>query len=144
MTSLFDQISSIKASTTLNKNTKEYGKKFLVDNNPDTCWQSDKATNNNQTIIYQFDDIDHDSIIINKFKISFQGGFVAKKVTCSVSNQKTVIHPTDTNQAQEFLLSGDEVLKVEEGDKLKILMEDFSDFYGRVIVYHLEPIGECL
>ena len=33
-----------KVSTVLNKNVKEFGKKFLFDNREDTCWNSDQGT----------------------------------------------------------------------------------------------------
>lgn len=39
-------ISSVKVSSVLNKNNKEFGKKFLLDGNCETCWQSDKSNDN--------------------------------------------------------------------------------------------------
>jgi hypothetical protein len=36
-----DKFSSIVVSSVLNKNAKEYGKKFLYDGKDETCWNSD-------------------------------------------------------------------------------------------------------
>lgn len=36
-----DKFSSIGVSSVLNKNAKEYGKKFLYDGKDETCWNSD-------------------------------------------------------------------------------------------------------
>ena len=35
------EFASFSVSSTLNKNTKEYGKKHLFDNKDETCWNSD-------------------------------------------------------------------------------------------------------
>ena len=58
-----------KVSTVLNKNVKEFGKKFLFDNREDTCWNSDQGTP-------QFISLTFDSVIktISEIQIQFQGG----------------------------------------------------------------------
>lgn len=38
-------ISSTIVSSVLNRDVKQFGKKFLFDNNDDTCWNSDQVSN---------------------------------------------------------------------------------------------------
>ena len=38
-----DMIASLAVSTVLSGDTKQYGKKYLIDNNDDTCWSSDQV-----------------------------------------------------------------------------------------------------
>ena len=36
--------SEYKVSSVLDRNVKEYGKQFMFDNNPETCWNSDNRS----------------------------------------------------------------------------------------------------
>ena len=38
-----DRISSLAVSSVLSADTKQYGKKFLIDDDDDTCWSSDQV-----------------------------------------------------------------------------------------------------
>ena len=38
------QDSECRVSSVLERNTKEYGKQFMFDHNPETCWNSDHRT----------------------------------------------------------------------------------------------------
>lgn len=141
MPSLNPEISSLKVSSTLNKNTKEFGKKYLTDNNPDTCWQSDKSENDTQSIQINFEE--ENPVKIKEFKINFQGGFAAKKIKiiCQDSNSENserIFNPVDSNKMQVFYF--DEL----EGLSFKVILSECTDFYGRVIIYHLELVGESL
>ena len=44
-TNIFDNLSaedySISVSSTLDKNTKDFGKKYILDGKQETCWNSD-------------------------------------------------------------------------------------------------------
>lgn len=40
---LYENIDSISVSSVLNRDAKQYGKKFLFDENDDTCWNSDQV-----------------------------------------------------------------------------------------------------
>lgn len=134
MTSLIDCLSSVKVQSVLNKNTKEYGKKFLTDGNEDTCWQSDKSDNLSQTILLKFDSLVNVSSII----LNFQGGFAAKEVILSSGDQSRQINPTDSNRTQKFEFS-----TLEKVENLKLVFKCY-DLYGRLIIYNLDPLGESL
>jgi hypothetical protein len=116
----------IKTSSVLNKDSKNYGKKFLIDNNPETCWNS--AQGNGQFVQIEFEE----PKTVTKLKIQFQGGFCGKNVQI-VANEEFLqnIYPTDSSDLQVFDLSC-------TFQKLKILFVDGTDFYGRIIIYHLE------
>jgi hypothetical protein len=61
------QKSKIKVSSVLNKDTKQFGKQFLTDNNLETCWNSDQGKN-------QFIQIEFESPQTPKqIKLMFQG-----------------------------------------------------------------------
>jgi len=117
-------ISSVKVSSVLNKNNKEFGKKFLLDGDCETCWQSDKSNDKTQVISLKFEEKKQ----ISKIRFQFQGGFAATKVQF---NQDLTIHPKDSNQVQSFQID-----YLVESD-LKLVLTS-SDFYGRIIVYLLD------
>ncbi|KAJ3255238.1 Nuclear receptor 2C2-associated protein [Boothiomyces macroporosus] len=116
----------IKTSSVLNKDSKNYGKQFLTDNNPETCWNS--AQGNGQFIQIEFDE----PTKISKLKIQFQGGFCGKNVDIVVDDVFLQhIYPTDSSDLQVFDLEF-------VGKKVKILFVDGTDFYGRIVIYHLD------
>merc|ERR1711976_301190 len=100
------EISKIKVSSVLNKNTKEYGKQFLIDGDCESCWQSDKSLNGTQTIILTFSEPTQ----ITSLNLQFQGGFAASQVQWFIIgfrnishlySQKT--HPTHRQQTKNNL-----------------------------------------
>lgn len=80
---------------------------------------------------------------IVSLKIQFQGGFVGTE--CSIDmfdEQETVIskepfYPDDINSMQEFKL----VAPSKNVKKLILRFGNSTDFYGRIIIYKLELIG---
>ena len=125
------KVSACSVSSTLQNNTKEYGKKFLFDGNQDTCWNSDQGTS--QHISVKF----HDEVAVLGIRIQFQGGFAAKAIQISRLDKPLdvleTLYPTDTNNCQEFRFK--EILKC---SSIKLLFSGFTDFYGRIIIYQLE------
>lgn len=122
---------SAKVSSVLNKNVKEFGKKFLFDNREDTCWNSDQGTP-------QFISLTFDSVIktISQLQIQFQGGFVGKSCQLIVNNNDETppvsFHPEDSNKLQTFHIDFQNV------QTLKIVFNDSTDFFGRITIYQLK------
>lgn len=81
-----------------------------------------------------------------KLKVKFQGGFVGSILHLSMFDSsgeevyKNIFYPDDVNDIQTFpLLIGDKSNDTLRNiKKLAILFEKSSDFFGRIIIYHLE------
>lgn len=86
----------------------------------------------------------------SQLKIKFQGGFVGSVMRVSIENSsnqnifKKHFYPDDINDMQSFPLEYSDVdmpqspTSLENVRKLSIVFEKSSDFFGRVIIYHLE------
>lgn len=84
-------------------------------------------------------------VYISGLHIQFQGGFSCKQIDFTESNPAETganscclssIYPEDVNNKQVFQL--DKELKT---TTLRLLMLKPTDFFGRIIVYHLDFIG---
>ena len=62
----------LRVSSTLNKNTREFGKDFMIDGNDETCWNSHQGSP--QSISIEF----KQAATLNSVQIMFQGGFTGK------------------------------------------------------------------
>lgn len=122
---------SAKVSSVLNKNVKEFGKKFLFDGREDTCWNSDQGTP--QFISISFAQPQK----LSSLQIQFQGGFVGK--SCQVlapgtQPEKLIdIYPEDSNKLQTFALDFETPI-----DNIKIVFSESTDFFGRITIYQLK------
>uniref|UniRef100_A0AAY4EEP3 Nuclear receptor 2C2-associated protein n=1 Tax=Denticeps clupeoides TaxID=299321 RepID=A0AAY4EEP3_9TELE len=125
-------------SSVLNKDVKQFGKKFLFDSNEETCWNSDQGQSPWSWVLLQFPR----EVLVSEVKVQFQGGFSCR--TCRLEgclNEGgftfiTDFYPEDNNSLQiSFTL-----LLV--SNKLKITFENSADFFGRIIVYSLDILGE--
>jgi len=139
MTSLND-LCTIKVSSVLNRNTRSYGKKFLSDGNDDTCWNSDKGEKQWISFVpeepFPFHQGDSFSV-----KVQYQGGFCCATVKTHVTLtdgtcvEFPTFHPKDINAMQTFSTAS-----TQEGliqiNSIRFTMEDTTDFFGRIIVYH--------
>ncbi|PVV03862.1 hypothetical protein BB560_001634 [Smittium megazygosporum] len=129
------EIKSIKVSSVLNRNTREYGKKHLIDGNLETCWNSDQGSP--QHIIIDF----NDPLCINKIEFTFQGGFVGKTAEIyAFENENPLlletVHPLDSNALQAFPLKNQKSFL-----RYKINFPASTDFYGRITLYSLSLLG---
>ncbi|KAM6396013.1 nuclear receptor 2C2-associated protein isoform 2-T2 [Rhynochetos jubatus] len=112
-----------RVSSVLNRDVKQFGKKHMFDGSEETCWNSDQ---------------------VSQLHIQFQGGFSSRLCTlegCRAGEELvkvSALYPQDINAMQRF--------QVEETvlDKLKITFENSTDFFGRIVVYHLGVLGERL
>ncbi|XP_038146201.1 nuclear receptor 2C2-associated protein [Cyprinodon tularosa] len=126
-----------RVSSVLNRDIKQFGKKFMFDCNEETCWNSDQG--DSQWVLLDFPQ----PVKVSEVKLQFQGGFSAK--TCRLEGclkdgdfvRVSQFYPEDNNCLQSFPIQ--EVPTVE---KVKILFENSTDFFGRIIVYSLDILGE--
>ena len=119
-----------KVSSVLNKNVKEFGKKYLFDGREDTCWNSDQGSPQFVQILFE------EKKAIAKLEIQFQGGFVGTQCHVLVNDDtKVEFFPEDTNKLQTFELN------VQECTNLKIVFGQSTDFFGRITIYQLRLIA---
>eukprot|EP00729_Bicosta_minor_P014199 gene14199-19047_t len=139
--SLIDDETTCRVSSTLNRDVKQFGKKFLFDGEDETCWNSDQGSP--QFIIMDF----KKGVVPTELSFTFQGGFVG--TNCSVygtppgdaEQQKLCeIYPEDVNTEQRFQLDALPA-SVPSIQMLEIRFDSSTDFYGRVTVYNLNVLG---
>uniref|UniRef100_A0A4W6DAW4 Nuclear receptor 2C2-associated protein n=1 Tax=Lates calcarifer TaxID=8187 RepID=A0A4W6DAW4_LATCA len=89
-----------RVSSVLNRDVKQYGKKYMFDCNEETCWNSDQGEC--QWVSLEFPQ----SVKLSELKVQFQGGFSAKTCRlegCPKDGVFTVIshfYPEDNNSLQ--------------------------------------------
>ncbi|NXC48743.1 NR2CA protein, partial [Penelope pileata] len=131
-----------RVSSVLNRDVKQFGKKHMFDANEETCWNSDQGTR--QWVTLQFPR----TVRVSQLHIQFQGGFSSRRCTlegCRTGEELVKIsdlYPEDINAMQISFAT----FQVEETalDMLKITFENSTDFFGRIVVYHLRVLGERL
>eukprot|EP01100_Stratorugosa_tubuloviscum_P001611 TRINITY_DN1365_c2_g1_i2.p1 TRINITY_DN1365_c2_g1~~TRINITY_DN1365_c2_g1_i2.p1 ORF type:complete len:163 (+),score=55.36 TRINITY_DN1365_c2_g1_i2:45-491(+) len=133
----------IRVSSVLNKDIKQFGKQFLIDDSDQTCWNSDQGKS--QFIIINFENL----ILLSSFSLLFQGGFTSKIIQLEIKvdeeqNWKLFqneFYPEDSNLLQQFNVNMTESIV-----QLKINFIDSNDFFGRITIYKLILFGieiEC-
>ncbi|XP_029987659.1 nuclear receptor 2C2-associated protein [Sphaeramia orbicularis] len=126
-----------RVSSVLNRDVKQFGKKYMFDSSEETCWNSDQGEC--QWVSLEFPQ----SVRVSELKVQFQGGFSAK--TCRIEGcpkggdfaEICLFYPEDNNSLQSFLIQ-----EASAVDKVKIMFENSADFFGRIIVYSLDVLGE--
>ncbi|XP_036065422.1 nuclear receptor 2C2-associated protein [Onychomys torridus] len=125
-----------RVSSVLHRNSRQFGKKHLFDQDEETCWNSDQGPS--QWVTLEFPQRVH----VTQLQVQFQGGFSSRH-SCLEGSQggntlcKIVdLYPEDSNALQTFSIPTVEV------DRLKLTFEDTTDFFGRVVIYHLRVLGE--
>lgn len=84
-----------------------------------------------------------------QLKVKFQGGFVGSVMTISLDDAssqniyKKSFYPDDINDMQAFVLDDAPSTETTLNNvkKLSIVFEKSSDFFGRIIIYHLELLA---
>ncbi|KAF1400514.1 Nuclear receptor 2C2-associated protein, partial [Spheniscus humboldti] len=131
-----------RVSSVLNRDVKQFGKKHMFDTSEETCWNSDQGTCQWVTLDFPR------TVKVSQLHIQFQGGFSSRLCTlegCRAGEGLVKIsdlYPEDINAMQISFAA----FQVEETvlDKLKITFENSTDFFGRIVVYHLGVLGERL
>ncbi|XP_028641906.1 nuclear receptor 2C2-associated protein isoform X2 [Grammomys surdaster] len=125
-----------RVSSVLNRNSRQFGKKHLFDQDEETCWNSDQGPS--QWVSLEFPQC----VQITQLQVQFQGGFSSRHSRLEGSRGGEALskivdfYPEDTNALQTFSVPAMEV------DRLKLTFEDTTDFFGRVVIYHLRVLGE--
>lgn len=129
-----DYVSRLAVSSVLHKDTQLYGKAFLFDGNPETCWQSDSGTS--QWILVEF----KEPLKIASMRIQFQGGFAVEEALLRLWTKETKdsavsypFHPTNTNSLQSFNFTDTNACT-----SAAIIFKKATDPFGRIIVYRLD------
>ncbi|XP_031561546.1 nuclear receptor 2C2-associated protein-like [Actinia tenebrosa] len=137
--SLIQENTKIKVSSVLNRDVKEYGKKFMFDGKEETCWNSDQGSP--QFIVFDFSR----NVQLKEIQIQFQGGFVG--CDCQIEGGDSTkslsmfhqFYPDDVNTLQIFPVNSKNSFQV-----LKITFSKSTDFYGRITIYKLDLLGSLL
>ncbi|KAG2184986.1 hypothetical protein INT43_000899 [Umbelopsis isabellina] len=139
MTTLISEDTRVKVSSVLNRDTTNYGKQHLTDGNEETCWNSEQGLP--QHILLDFGR----GVEIDSVTVTFQGGFVGKKCTAQASlvespnnydQELGTFYPEDVNSTQNFSIECSQPVQ-----RLKLLFEESTDFFGRITIYKLDVLG---
>ncbi|XP_057182147.1 nuclear receptor 2C2-associated protein isoform X2 [Triplophysa rosa] len=126
-----------RVSSVLNRDVKQFGKKFMFDANEETCWNSDQG--GCQWVILEFPQ----PVKATELRLQFQGGFSGKTSKLEGSAEEEDLkhildfYPEDNNCLQSFPIPDAPLVQ-----RLKIVFENSADFFGRIIVYTLDILGE--
>ncbi|XP_069137529.1 nuclear receptor 2C2-associated protein-like [Argopecten irradians] len=136
MTTLVDGSTRVRVSSVLNRDTKQFGKKYLFDGEEDTCWNSDQGSP--QWIHVNLET----ECDVSEIQIKFQGGFAGKDCCLESHNDEQIkkvmdFYPEDVNSLQSFKLP--ESLKL---SSFRIVFNSSTDFFGRITIYQLSILGE--
>ncbi|MXQ93398.1 hypothetical protein E5288_WYG021151 [Bos mutus] len=129
-----------RVSSVLNRNTRQFGKKHLFDQDEETCWNSDQGPS--QWVTLEFPQC----ICVSQLQIQFQGGFSSRQGRLEGSLGSEALskivdfYPEDNNSLQ--ISSYTFPVPPAEVDRLKVTFEDTTDFFGRVVIYHLRVLGK--
>ncbi|GKY98537.1 hypothetical protein MPSEU_000810700 [Mayamaea pseudoterrestris] len=133
-----------RVSSVLQQNNKVYGPKNVLDiENDSNCWNSE-GTDGGTTQFIELDFIRN--VQPQEIRIQFQAGFIAQ--SCSIQVFESDINQYQTKQTIEFEdVHSIQTMQLPTDDnaattKIRLVFDDFTDFYGRIIVYRLEVWGE--
>uniref|UniRef100_A0A3B3Z504 Nuclear receptor 2C2-associated protein n=1 Tax=Poecilia mexicana TaxID=48701 RepID=A0A3B3Z504_9TELE len=119
-----------RVSSVLNRDVKQFGKKFMFDCNEETCWNSDQG--DRQWVLLEFPQ----SVKVSEVKLQFQGGFSAK--ACRLEGKRCGF----LKEVIAILTLDFPIQEAPTVDKVKILFENSTDLFGRIVVYSLDILGE--
>nr|KAF6349533.1 nuclear receptor 2C2 associated protein [Myotis myotis] len=89
-----------RVSSVLNRNTRQFGKKHLFDQDEETCWNSDQGPS--QWVVLEFPQ----RIRVSQLQIQFQGGFSSRRGCLEGSQRSEALnkivdfYPEDNNSIQ--------------------------------------------
>ena len=133
----------------LQNNTKVYGPAKALDcDNALTSWNSEGSPNGKKEsfFIVDFSGAGGRSVTAEELCVQFQAGFAAEEITVFVKKARDEpskwtrveeIEADDDHELQSFPLSVADAITA-----LKIVFDETTDFYGRVIVYQLQVWGK--
>ncbi|KAJ1674779.1 hypothetical protein EV182_002576 [Spiromyces aspiralis] len=105
------QVERSRVSSVLNKNNTNFGKQHLFDGNEETCWNSEE--------------------VIEEIRCQFQGGFAAKRMSILRANNNK------SDRGDKWVLW----CQFHPKDNNTVMLEQGTDFFGRITMYSLEFFG---
>uniref|UniRef100_UPI00358FFBC4 nuclear receptor 2C2-associated protein n=1 Tax=Myxine glutinosa TaxID=7769 RepID=UPI00358FFBC4 len=138
-TSLLSSDIQCRVSSVLNRDAKQFGKKHLLDGDVETSWNSDEGSP--QWLLVEFPK----PVRTATLQLQFQGGFVGKgcwlEGSMKAEHFKKIMdfYPEDINAVQSFPVPGSPVL-----ERLRVVFSSSTDFFGRVVVYQFDMLGEVV
>ncbi|CAK8698634.1 unnamed protein product [Clavelina lepadiformis] len=138
----------VRVSSVLNRDTKQYGKQMMFDQNEDTCWNSDQG--DIQWLKIRLGK-SYDVTTNYELILQFQGGFSCRECVINALDEKSKIiaatkcYPEDVNSKQVFKLKFmlESSAANQEAVEMKLLEINFqhtTDFFGRVTIYYIDII----
>lgn len=103
-----------------------------------SCWYSDGEEGKAQSLTINF----KRQVFPTELKVQFQAGFIAEECKVyahdDIEDWKLIdeLEILDTHDEQVFHLENSQ-----KGDALKIVFDEMTDFYGRVMIYKLAIWG---
>lgn len=105
--------------------------------NGSSSWNSEGNTKSETTLTVHFGR----PVIPVTLKLQFQAGFSAESCAVYAEGATTMLlnelELSDVHEVQTYELSNKQL----PSNSLKLVLDDFCDFYGRVILYRLEVWG---
>ncbi|XP_049321482.1 nuclear receptor 2C2-associated protein [Astyanax mexicanus] len=126
-----------RVSSVLNRDVKQFGKNFMFDSNEETCWNSDQG--DQQWVFLEFPE----PVKVSELRLQFQGGFSGRSCKLEGCNKEGNLehiedfYPEDDNSLQSFPIQDAPLVQ-----KVKIVFKNSTDFFGRIVVYSLDILGE--
>lgn len=86
----------------LNRDVKQFGKKFMFDGDEETCWNSDKGSPQSVTVELPT------AASVSRLEVKFQGGFAAKEGEIQAGKDLASLegiqkfYPSDDNTLQVY------------------------------------------
>uniref|UniRef100_A0A7R9WR12 F5/8 type C domain-containing protein n=1 Tax=Craspedostauros australis TaxID=1486917 RepID=A0A7R9WR12_9STRA len=134
---------SARASSILQRNPKVNGPKHALDYEKESsCWNSDGVKSGETPKPLHFIVDFGRSVRATQIRIQFQAGFVAEEVAIEYQTEsgwQTAMEEEeleDTHEMQTIDLESEVVCRA-----IKLNLDEFKDFYGRVTVYQLQVWG---
>eukprot|EP00126_Sphaerothecum_destruens_P003601 Sdes_comp17363_c1_seq1m6575 len=149
MKQLIDKDTITKVSSTLNRDTKQFGKKFMFDHSEETCWNSDQGQPQFVELTFL------KPIWPQKLDLMFQGGFVGRICEFWLEDPQSgwkladSFYPKDCNSLQSFFLDPNPhpsphktYSTTDSTTKIRIVFPESTDFFGRITIYKFQLWGE--
>mmetsp|Transcript_36747 Transcript_36747/g.92121 ORF Transcript_36747/g.92121 Transcript_36747/m.92121 type:complete len:173 (+) Transcript_36747:181-699(+) len=126
-----------RVSSVWARDAVQFGKQFLFDKDPETCWNSNQGES--QFVHVEF----RRPVSVHRITLLFQGGFAAKKCELAVrqsadGEKRTVatFYPSpDTRQQDCEVSDADSILE------LWLDIPECYDFFGRIAIYTFGIFG---